>query len=150
MCFPKEDVTVTDSLLRPLSMEDLDGSLWSDKCDYRMTDQCDNLNPLNYNFIVMQLNICSLLSKTGELKLLLTKLEQKNSTVDVVLLCETFLSKNTEKLVNIPHYHLCSNHRSNHKGGGTAILVRDGILHKQCKDIEIMMEKEAGSTYVGR
>ena len=130
MCFYKEDVTVTDSLLRPLLMKDLDGNLWSDKCGYRMTDECDNLNLLNYNFIVMQLNICSLLSNVGELKLLLTKLKQRNLTVDVILLCETFLSKNTEKLVNIPHYHLYANHRSKHKGGGTAILVRDGILHK--------------------
>ena len=130
MCFSKEDVTVTDSLLRPLSMEDLDGSLWNDKCDYRMTDECDNLNTLNYNFIVMQLNICSLLSNIGELKLLLTKLEQTNLTVDVVLLCETFLSKKTEKLVNIPHYCLYANLRSKHKGGGMAILVREGILHK--------------------
>ena len=111
-------------------MENLDGSLWSDKCDYIMTEECDNLNTLNYNFIVMQLNICSLLSNIGELKFLLTKLEQKDLTVDVVLLCETFLSKKTEKLVNIPHYHLHANHRSKHKGGGTAILVRDGILHK--------------------
>ena len=53
MCFSREDVTLTDSLLRPLSMEDLDNSLWSDKCDYIMTDECDNLNTLNYNFIVM-------------------------------------------------------------------------------------------------
>ena len=96
----------------------------------------------------MQLNIHSLLSNIGELKLLLTKLEQKNSTVDVVLLCETFLSKKTEKLVNIPHYRLYANHRSKHKGGGTAILVRDGILHKRCKDIETMMEKESESTDV--
>ena len=51
-------------------MEDLDGSLWSDKCDYRTTDECNNLNPLNYNFIVMQLNIWSLMSNIGELKLL--------------------------------------------------------------------------------
>ena len=78
----------------------------------------------------------------------MTKLEQKNSTVDVVLLCETFLSKKTEKLVNIPHYRLYANHRSKHKGGGTAILVRDGILHKRHKDIETMMEKESESMYV--
>ena len=129
-------------------MEDLDGSLWSDKSDYRMTDECNNLNSLNYNFIVMQLNIRSLLSNIGELKLLLTKLEQRNSMVDVILLCETFLSKNTEKLVKIPYYHLYANHRSKQIGGGMEILVRDGITHKQCKYIEIMMEKEAESTYV--
>ena len=40
-------------------MEDIDNSLWSDKCDYWETEQCANLNPKNYNFIVMQLNIHS-------------------------------------------------------------------------------------------
>ena len=106
-------------------MEDIDSSLWSDKCDYWETEHCANLNPENYNFIVMQLNIHSLLSNVTELKLLLTKLEWKNSSVDVILLCETFLNKKTEKLVNIPHYQLYSTCRSNHKGGGTAILIRD-------------------------
>ena len=68
--------------------------------------------------------------------------------IDAILLCETFLGKNTEKLVNKLHYHLYSNHRSKHKGGGTAILIRDGILHKQHRDIEIMMEREVEATYV--
>ena len=148
MCFSKKDVAVTDSLLRPISMEDIDNSLWSDKCDYWEMEQCANLNPKNYNFIVMQLNIRSLLSNATELKILLTKLEQKNSSVDVILLCETFLNKNTERLVNIPHYQLYSTCRSNHKGGGTAILIRDGITHKRRKDLDIMIEKEVESTYV--
>ena len=93
MCFSKKDVTVNDSLSRPISMENIDNSLWNDKCDYWETEQCVNLNPNNYNFIIMQLNICSLLSNATELKMLLTKLEQKNSPVDVILLCETFLTK---------------------------------------------------------
>ena len=96
----------------------------------------------------MQLNICSLLSNATELKILLTKLEQKNSSVDVILLCETFLNKKTERLVNIPHYQLYLTCRSNHKGGGTAILIRDGIIHKRRKDLDIMIEKEVESTYV--
>ena len=129
-------------------MEDIDNSLWNDKCDYWETEQCANLNPNNYNFIIMQLNICSLLSNATELKMLLTKLEQKNSPVDVILLCETFLTKKTEWLVNIPHYQLYSTCRRNHKGGGTVILVRDGIVHKQRKDLNIMIEKEVEATYV--
>ena len=148
MCFSKKDVTVNDSLSRPISMENIDNSLWNDKCDYWETEQCANLNPNNYNFIIMQLNIRSLLSNATELKMLLTKLEQKNSPVDVILLCETFLTKKTEKLVKIPHYQLYSTCRSNHKGGGTAILVRDGIIHKQRKDLNIMVEKEIEATYV--
>ena len=35
----------------------------------------------------------------NELKQLLTKLEQKNTLVDVLLLCKTFLTKDTEKLI---------------------------------------------------
>ena len=96
----------------------------------------------------MQLNIRSLLSNVTKLKILLTKLEWKNSSVDVILLCETFLNKKTEKLVNIPHYQLCSTYRSNHKGGGTTILIRDGIIHKRRKDLDTMIEKEVESTYV--
>ena len=125
MCFLKKDVAVTDSLLRPISMEDIDNSLWSDKCDYWEMEKCANLNPNNYNFIVMQLNICSLLSNATELKMLLTKLEQKNSSVDVILLCETFLTKKTERLVNILHYQLYLTCRSSHKGGGKINICRN-------------------------
>ena len=148
MCFSKKDVFTNDSLSRPMYMENIDNSLWNDKCDYWETEQCANLNSNNYNFIIMQLNIHSLLSNTTELKILLTKLEQRNSPVDAILLCETFLTKKTEKLVNIPYYHLYTTCRNNHKGGGTAILVRNGINHKQRKDLNIMIEKEVEATYV--
>ena len=124
MCFSNEDVTLTDSLSRPLLMENISESLWSDKCNYWLTDKCENLNPFNYNFTVMQWNICSLMLNIKELKLLLNKLELRHSTVDIILLCETFLNKSTGKLINLPHYHLYANHGKDHKGGCTAILVR--------------------------
>ena len=98
MCFSKKDITINDSLSRIISMENIDNSLWNDKCDYWEMEQCANLNPNNYNFIIMQLNICSLLSNATELKMLLTKLEQKNSPVDVILLCETFVNKEDRKV----------------------------------------------------
>ena len=129
-------------------MENIDTSLWSDKCDYRDIEQCTNMNPENYNFIVMQLNIHSLLSNITELKLLLTKLERHNLPVDVLLLCETFLTKKTERLIHIPHYKHYSNSRTIYKGGGTSILIRDGIIHKRQKDLEMMLEKEVKSTCV--
>ena len=88
------------------------------------------------------------MSNIRELKLLLSKLECKNPAVDVILLCETFLNKNIEKLINIPQYHLHLNHRKDHKGSGTAILVREGITHKRCKELDVMVEKEVASTCV--
>ena len=75
-------------------------------------------------------------------------LECNNSRTDIILLCETFLLKNTEKLVDIPNYTLISNHRVNSKGGSTAILVRKGISYKWQPSLEIFEEKELESTLV--
>ena len=64
------------------------------------------------------------------------------------MLCETFLNKQTVKLVEIPSYTLISNHRSNCKGGGTAILVWNGISFKSCKDLDIFQEKTIESVFI--
>ena len=59
-----------------------------------------------------------------------------------------FLTKNSGKLIHIPNYKLYANNRKEHKGGGTAILVWEGMTHNRCKDLETMIEKEAESTYI--
>ena len=92
-------------------------SLWSDKCDYTDPAKCTNLNPNNYNFVVMQLNVRSILAHQNDLRQLLHDMSNKNSRVDILLLCETFLTAKTEKLVTIPGYNLVTNKRKNHKGG---------------------------------
>ena len=126
----------------------MDRSLWNDKCDYYNRDKCDNLNPNGYNFIVFQLNIRSLLSHQNELKELLNKLENKNSRVDALLLCEMKLNKNTTTLIKIPGFNLESNHRVTNKGRGTVILIREGINYVRRSDLEENVEKEIESTYL--
>ena len=79
----------------------------------------------------MQLNIRSLLAHQMELRQLLQIMTNKNSSVHVLLLCETFLMPITEKLVNIPGYHIVTNNRNNHKGGGVAILITEGITFRK-------------------
>ena len=100
-----------DKLLRPLNLTDVHESTWNDKCDYIDPVKCDNLNPNGFNLIALQLNIRSLLRHSIKLKTLLKTLENKKSRVDLVLLCETFLTKETVKLVDIPDYTLISSHR---------------------------------------
>ena len=75
-------------------------------------------------------------------------LETKNSRVDIILLCETFLNKSMEKLVKIPGYTLICNSRSKSKGSGTAILLQNGINYKRRKDIEVFKEKHAETTII--
>ena len=148
MCFTKINSHLFDSLNRPLEFSINDDSLWSDKCDYLDPTNCNDLNPENYNLVIMQLNIRSLLAHQTELRDLLQILSNKNSTVDVILLCETFLSSNTEKLAYIPGYHLVTNNRNNHKGRGVAILIREGITYRKKQELCYMIDKELESVYV--
>ena len=111
-------------------------------------EDCKNLNLNNYNLVVMQHNIHSVLSNQCDLKNLLNSLSLKNSKVDIILLCETHLSKQTVGFVNIPNYIHVANYRSTHKGGGTSILIRNNIPFKRRQDLETFIEKEFKSTYI--
>ena len=55
------------------------------------------------------------------------------------------LNQKTVGLVNIPHYTHVANYRTNHKGGGTSILLRECISHRQR---ETSKEKEIESTCI--
>ena len=137
-----------DSLLWSRDQEVLDSSLWNDKCDYIELDECDNLNPNNYNLIVMHLNIRSVLSHHHELCQLIKSTEQKNSRIDMILLCETFLSNKTKSMVNIPSFSHIGNHRKSRKGGGVSILLREGIPYKHRLDLDIFDEGLTESVFV--
>ena len=126
-----------DSLHRSRDLRELDNALWNDKCDYMNIENCTDLNPNNYNLIVLQLNICSLLSHQHELNQLIRTTEKKNARIDIILLCETFLSKNTYNMVKISGFtHLC-NFRKEKKGGGVSILVRNGIAYRRRQDLDV-------------
>ena len=136
-----------DALDQPLNFDIIDKNLRNDNCDYVDLASCLNLNPNDFNLVVLQLNIRSLLSKQTELRQLIQDLENKNSKVDLILLCETFLNEANTKLVNILNYTLFTNNRHDHKGGGTGILVRKGITVKSRKDLEENVPKVIESTF---
>ena len=148
MCLHKLINYDKDNLDRSLDTANLPSCLWSDRCNYIDVDKCIKLNLMNYNFVVMQLNIRSLLSNQTDLKLLLNDLSLKNSPVDALMLSETFITAKTEKLINMKGYSIHTTNRVNSKGGGTALLINRGIKHKRRKDLEIMTEKEAESTFI--
>ena len=61
----------TDVLQRSQNQFELDESLWNDNCNYMEIETCSNLNPNNYNLLILQLNIRSILAHQHELKQLL-------------------------------------------------------------------------------
>ena len=85
MCVDKDKRKESDVLDRPIITDNLDSSSWNDKCDYIEIDNCKDLNPNNYNLVVVQLNIRSLLLKQLELKRLLRDLEVRKSKADCTI-----------------------------------------------------------------
>ena len=137
MCKTELPYDSNDALNRSPNLDKLDKTLWNDKCDYFGMEMCNNLNSNNYNLLAMQLSIRSVLAHQHELKQLLQMLEKKNSRIDAVLLCETFLTKSTANMVNIPGYTHIGNFRTKKKGVGVSILLNEGISYKRRKDLDI-------------
>ena len=100
------------------------------------------------NLIMLQLNIRSLLSHQSDLVSLLSALGQKNSRVDIVMLCETFLTDYTMRLVNIQGYKIINNNCKQSKGGGMAILIHDDLPFKRRDDLEDFKEGMVETTYI--
>ena len=138
----------SDALNGSCNLDELDETLWNDKCDYVNMEMCNNLNPNNYNLLILQLNIRSVLAHQHEWKQLLHVLEKKNSRIDAVLLCETFLPKNTVNMVNIPGYTHIGNFRTEKKGGGVSILLKEGISYKRRKNLDVFQEGLTESIFV--
>ena len=74
-------------------------------CDYIDGDRLDEVKPNKNDLSIMQLNIWGLLNKQGRLSELINKTQ-----TDVVLLCETWLKKETGNLVTLDNHKLFSNH----------------------------------------
>ena len=106
------DIKLYDELSRLLEYTATNNALWNDKCDYIDPNNCMDLNPNNLNFGIIQLNIWGLLNHQKELSQLLQDLENKNSKIDIVLLCETHLTRFTSNLVNLPGYVLVNNNQT--------------------------------------
>ena len=112
----------------PLNLDDLNLTLWNDKCDYINPESCTNLNLENYNLLILQHNIRGLIGNQDDLKLFLGILQARNSPVDIILLCETFLNNITVGLVNISGYDIISNHQQEYKEVEPLLLSNEEYL----------------------
>ena len=99
-----DKLSVTYDLLTRLDLQ----SEHEDNCHY--TDLV-NVCALSKNLTVLHLNIQGLLSKMSDLKSYLSDMLKQGIFPTVILLCETFLNKNTVNLCKIKSYDLITKHR---------------------------------------
>ena len=119
----------SDNLNLPVNSLNIDFEM-DDSCDYVNVDKtliCDQ-NSLK----CVQMNVRGIASKKTEVKHLIDNC-LCNSTPDVLLLCETWLTP-FSPVLNIPGYETHQCNRVGKKGGGVAILL---AAKYRCKILDI-------------
>ena len=105
-----------------------------DTCDYIESDDCKDI-PIGVNDLcILQFNIRGLSSKQHKLLLLLKKITQMEQ-VDVIILVETWLTKESEQRLCIPGYSYHGICHQQRKGGGVGFLIRNDLNFKPRPDI---------------
>ena len=107
-----------------------------DNCDYVDCNNSITIGDGDLSFL--ELNIRGLYSKLPDLLQLIDSVSSERSP-DVLLLCETWLTKHTPTF-NIPSYKICHTDRSAKCGGGVSILTSENIRTKDRPDLSICKE----------
>ena len=106
----------------------------NDNCDYIDLSDIGSLCQSEKDLLVLQLNIRGLLNKQDSLKHLLSEFKIQP---DIVLLCETWLKRDTENKVNITGYKCYHKHRIDRLDGGVSVLVKQSLRSRERSDLVI-------------
>ena len=106
-----------------------------DTCEYVGVDETNTGIDSN-SLACIQWNIRGLISKQCELSKFLLECGGTKK-IDLVILSETWLTRNNSNKVNVPGYSFVGNNRTSKKGGGVGFLISDTISYNVRKDLYI-------------
>ncbi len=109
-------------------------------CKYYEPSSFDKITGNRFKMKILHLNIRSLPGKLSKLLDLLSKLKDSNHEIDIILLCETFLTDTTKDSVDIKGYTLKEDHRKTMTRGGVAIYINDKLNFTERPDLSIFDE----------
>ena len=112
--------------------ENLKGS-----CNYVDFKDLDGLSPHISDLRIMHLNIRGLISKQQELYSLITNGYGTTKPIDIIMLNETWLHKETLNKISFPGYSLLSKERVGKKGGGIGILFSNHYKVRHRNDLAL-------------
>ena len=87
-------------------------------------------------------------AKGPSLELLEGEIRQSGVQWDVIGLAETWLDDTSEKLMKMTGYTSICASRKTKSGGGTALLIREGLTYRERTDISVFMEGILESVFV--
>ena len=118
-------------------------------CDYYDLDKFSNINFELAELQILHLNIHGLQSKTKDINFLLDELKESGHEIDVILLCETFMTEKNKTLGRICGYDLKEYFiRENSQGGGIAIFAKSDLKCIIIKDLIINIEGVIESCFI--
>ena len=100
-------------------------------CEYVEINGSPQLKKEKSDLRIIQLNIRGLMNKQDQLQRLLAITD-----TDAILVCETWLTKIKEKLVDITGYKLESKIRTDKLGGGVGIIINKHLRSRPRPDLE--------------
>ena len=100
--------------------------VYSDNCDYVNTEYGSEITKSQTDLSILEINIRGLIGKQISIQELLRGCTTAQG-IDVVILVETWLTKESEKRLNVPGYKYYGQIRSKKKGGGVGFLVRENL-----------------------
>ena len=110
-----------------------------DHCDYLELENLTQDTLPKGNLNLMQLNIRGLVSKQNKIYSLLNILEKYND-IHCLLLCETWLTKDTKKLLSLENHHFIGSERMSKRGVGVGFLIRDDLITRERPDLCVNTE----------
>ena len=100
----------------------------TDDCDYIPFNEASDISAGENDFKAIQLNICGLINKQSDLSKLITGC-LRDSKVDLVILCETWLTNDVRPLISIPGYEFYGIDHTTKKGGGIGFLIASELKY---------------------
>ncbi len=121
---------------------DMQHSPVNNNCSYVLPDEIKNSVDLGNGsqYCILHLNIHSIPSKKDDLINLLERLKHQNITVDVLLICETFITDQNKDQCKLEGYKLYDEHRKKMTKGGVAVYVSERLQYIDRKDLNIFDE----------
>ncbi len=127
---------------------DLNFNPLKNECNYTEPEDLKNESTNSSQLVTLHLNIHSIPDKLDQLKDLLSTLSENNVHVDVLLICETFITDSIRSKCDIKGYDLYDEHRKNITRGGVAIYVNKKLKYKERKDLNVFDEGKFESCFM--
>ena len=137
MCLSERNNTPHDWLGRQVSnLTNLGLEKVLDTCDYLSFEEASEITSEDHELTAIQLNVRGLISKSNDLSKLITGCLKKHK-VDLVLLCETWLTPDVKSLVSIPGYNFHGIEHCDKKEGGVGLLIAEELHYKNRQDLNV-------------